>query len=169
MPDQDFAGEGISFRTEIQPGDFGLITSMHGRLYASEEGFDLSFEPYVAQTLLPFWNNPDDRQKIWFAEQGRRVVGTAAVVASSLTTAQFRWFLIEPEARGLGLGRYLLNTCIAFAREQSYQEMVLWTVAGLPASRHLYEKAGFTLKVETPKVLWGAERLEQCFEMNLRT
>ena len=135
-----------------RPGDIGWVISRHGALYAQEYGFDGRFEALVARIGADFLDRFDPgREACWIAERDGVNLGCVVLVQARDDstqavidgTAQLRLLLVEPEARGLGLGKRLIDACVAFARESGYRRVVLWTQANLDAARHLYEKAGF--------------------------
>ena len=154
-------------RTALQPGDFGAIVAMHGRLYAAEYGFDTTFEAYVAEPLAGFVLRASPRERIWVEERDGRIVGCVAIVAATASTAQLRWFLVDPSARGTGLGRRLLDAAIAFSRAAGYERIVLWTVAGREAAQHLYRQAGFERIDAVPARRWGVDVVEEQHGMTL--
>jgi GNAT superfamily N-acetyltransferase len=157
----------ITLRTTLRPGDLGTIVHLHGVLYAREYGFDSTFEAYVAGPLADFVRTPTPRQRLWIAERNDLIVGCVAIVPADDATAQLRWFLVHPAARGLGLGKRLLHEAVAFAHECHYNRIFLWTVSALTAAAHLYTAAGFH-KVEThPAHLWGVEVIEERYERAL--
>src|SRR5262249_58556699 len=110
----------ITLRTELRPGDLGAIIYLHGSIYARERGFDSTFEAYVAGPLAEFVCSPSPRQRLWIAERGERIVGCVAIVPASDSTAQLRWFLVDPSARGVGLGKRLLGEALDFCRGGGY-------------------------------------------------
>jgi GNAT superfamily N-acetyltransferase len=156
---------GLTIRTQLTPGDLGSIVHLHGTLYVREYGFDHTFEAYVAGPLAQFSIRASPRERIWIAEQERRIVGCIAIVDASdePTTAgtarpdvaQLRWFLVDPSARGHGLGRLLLLEAVAFCEEQGYGRIILWTVSALTAAANLYRQAGFA-KIEDKPGGFGA-------------
>lgn len=158
----------VTLRTEIQPGDLGWIVHRHGVVYAHEHGFDRTFEAYVAGPLADCVRGGSPRERIWLAERGGRIVGCVAIVAASSETAQLRWFLVEPEARGAGIGRRLLGEAVAFAAAQGYGSVVLWTVSALDAAARLYLEAGFRKVEERPGRCWGVEVVEERYDLPLR-
>src|SRR4051812_35022320 len=99
----------VTLRTVLAPGDLGSVVSLHGILYAREFGFDATFEAYVAAPLAEFVRRDSPRERLWMAERNGRLVGCVAVVVASPQTAQLRWFLVDPSARGEGLGKRLLQ------------------------------------------------------------
>jgi DNA-binding MarR family transcriptional regulator/ribosomal protein S18 acetylase RimI-like enzyme len=127
-----------------QPGDMGRVVQLHGELYASEFGYDGSFEELVARITADFLRDYDAaRERCWIAELDGEVVGSVFLVAKSKTVAKLRLLIIHPRARGLGLGKRLTQACIDFARAKGYREMELWTQSHLAAARAIYYAAGF--------------------------
>ncbi len=157
----------ITLRTELRPGDLGEIVRMHGVLYAREHGFDPAFEAYVAEPLARFATGGSPRERLWIAEWQGRIVGCIAIVAASPDVAQLRWFLVDPSARGQGLGGRLLDEAVAFARGQGYRSIVLWTVSALVAAARLYAARGFVRTERKPGRLWGADVVEERYERDL--
>lgn len=157
----------VILRTTLRPGDLGSIIHLHGVVYAKEHGFDQTFEAYVAGPLSQFALSASPRERLWIAEQAGTIVGCIAIVAASVETAQLRWYLVEPGARGAGLGRQLLNEAIAFARAGGFHTITLWTVSALSAAAHLYVGAGFRLVEDVPGRRWGVDVIEQRYELEL--
>jgi GNAT superfamily N-acetyltransferase len=160
-------GEAVALRTDLRPGDIGWIVHRHGVLYAREYGFDPTFEAYVAGPLAELVRSPSPRDRIWIAERDRCIVGCIAIVAAGPRTAQLRWFLVEPEARGGGLGKRLLRETVAFCRTRGYDAVILWTVSALAAAAHLYRSAGFRKVEEKPGRRWGVDVVEEKYELVL--
>ncbi len=161
------ANDEITIRTDLRPGDVGSITYLHGVLYAREHGWDHTFEAYVAGPLSEFALRNNARERIWIVERGARVVGSIAIVEVSAEQAQLRWFQLRPELRGRGLGKQLMRDAMQFCRDRGYRSVLLWTVAGLEASRHLYLSTGFTLTSEDEHRQWGAVVTEQRYDLEL--
>jgi GNAT superfamily N-acetyltransferase len=160
--------EGVTVRTNLKPGDLGAIVSLHGILYAREYGFDPTFEAYVAGPLAEFVRSATARERLWLAERAGRLLGCIAVVAATPQTAQLRWFLVDPAARGTGLGKRLLGEAVTFCKECGYRNLILWTVSALAAAGHLYRSAGFRKVEEKPGRRWGVAVVEEKYELVLR-
>ena len=164
----DKAQDRFMLRHTIQPGDIGYLIYLHGILYAKEYGFDHTFEPYVAIPMAEFVCSSDvDGQCLWIAEMDGDIVGSIAIVRDSEREAQLRWYLVHPDARGLGLGRALLEAAVDFCREQGYELVFLWTVSGLHVARYLYESVGFVKTEEETHELWGVTVTEERYELSL--
>lgn len=158
----------ITLRHELKPGDLGHVVALHGSVYAREYGFDATFESYVAGPLADFAKAGRPRERLWLAEVDGRLVGCIAIIASAETVAQLRWYLVEPSARGQGLGKRLLDEAIVFSRQHGYQSIILWTVRALTAAARLYRQAGFNKIEEKPGMQWGVEVVEEKYELVLQ-
>ena len=158
---------GVTLRHELKPGDIGTLTRLHGVLYSEEQGWDHTFEAYVAGPLSEFAGSHTERERIWIVEKDRKVAGSIAVVEASREEAQLRWLLLNPDLRGQGIGRVLVGEAIRFSREHGYSSVFLWTVSALTPAARLYAHFGFRLTEEETREMWGAVVTEQRYELKL--
>jgi GNAT superfamily N-acetyltransferase len=150
-------------------GDLGWVVMAHGQIYATEFGWDTSFEALVARIVADYAARRDPaREAAWIAELDGRRVGCVFCMAADATTAQLRILLVDPSARGHHLGGQLVDECIAFARRAGYERMKLWTNHPLTAARKVYLARGFTLVCEEAHQSFGAELIGQVYELDLR-
>jgi DNA-binding MarR family transcriptional regulator/GNAT superfamily N-acetyltransferase len=148
-----------------RPGDLGWIVQRHGVRYAEECGFDVTFEALVAGVVADFGAGHDPaREAAWIAEVDGEPVGSVLCVRHDDETAKLRLLLVEPTARGLGVGARLVEECVRFARRAGYRRMVLWTVEGLDQARRIYQRTGFALVGERPQRLFGRDVVGQDWE-----
>jgi DNA-binding MarR family transcriptional regulator/GNAT superfamily N-acetyltransferase len=151
-----------------RPGDMGWVVHRHGELYAREWGYNTEFEALVARIVADFLDNQDpSAERCWVAERGGEIVGSVFVVRKTKQVAKLRLLLVEPSARGLGLGKRLVDECIRFARGAGYTKMTLWTQAELTAARHVYQQAGFACVKQVSQHSFGAERTAETWERSL--
>ncbi len=140
----------------------------HGELYAEEQGYDMRFEALVAQLAGEFYlRNDTVRERCWIAERAGKNIGCVFVFRKSARVAKLRMLLVEPSARGMGVGSRLIQECIEFARNQGYRKMTLWTHKSLAAARRLYRKAGFQLVRSAPNPSFGRKLVDEFWDLKL--
>jgi DNA-binding MarR family transcriptional regulator/GNAT superfamily N-acetyltransferase len=151
-----------------KPGDMGWIVYLHGALYYREYGWDERFEALVAEIAAKFIQHFDPkRERCWIAEKDGAVVGSVFLVKQSDEVAKLRLLLVDPAARGLGIGQRLVAECIDFARQAGYRMITLWTQDVLRAAQHIYMKAGFQLAREESHCAFGIPMMGQIWELTL--
>ena len=149
-------------------GDFGWMVSAHAQLYAQEYNWTEPFEGLCAQIVADFVNKNDPTcERCWIAEMDGENVGCVMLVKDSDEVARIRLLLVDPKARGLGLGTRLVDECVMFARQAGYKKITLWTHSVLTAARHTYEKAGFTLTSSEKKHSWGEDVVAEYWDLTL--
>lgn len=159
--------DNISIRTELRPGDIGYVIFMHGDLYKKEYDYGIQFETYVAKGLCEFWEKyTPERNRVWVCEHNEKMIGFLLLMDRG-KAAQLRYFLIEPEYRGIGLGSKLMSLYMDFLQECGYKESYLWTTHELSTAAHLYKRAGFQLTEEKESTAFGKPLKEQRYELIL--
>ncbi|MGD0132165.1 MAG: helix-turn-helix domain-containing GNAT family N-acetyltransferase [Bryobacteraceae bacterium] len=153
-----------------QPGDMGWIVHRQAILYADEYGWDGTYEALAAEIVAQFIKNYDPkRERAWVAEKDGERVGAVFVSKGSDQIVRLRLLHVEQQARGLGIGKRLVEECIRFARQAGYQKMTLWTQSILHAARHIYKKAGFQIVHEEKHHSFGKDLTAETWELILTT
>jgi N-acetylglutamate synthase-like GNAT family acetyltransferase len=160
--------QSLSVRHHFLPGDVGFITYLHAVLYAPEQGWDHTFDSYVAIPLAEFAMRDSPQERIWMLEKEGRIAGCVAIVKASEREAQLRWLLLSPDMRKMGLGRWLVEQALAFCRDANYSSVFLWTVSTLPVAARLYRSVGFEEREKVTHELWGRVVTEVRYELGLK-
>jgi len=136
----------IKIRTEIRPGDLGYVIYRHGKLYGDEYNYGISFETYVGLGLHEFYENYDtDKDRVWICEHDDKIIGFVLLMHRENNSAQLRYFYLELEYRGIGLGKKLMGLFMNFLKEKKYHSAYLWTTHELNTAASLYTKYGFEM------------------------
>jgi N-acetylglutamate synthase-like GNAT family acetyltransferase len=159
----------IQIRTHLKAGDLGYITYLHGKIYMEEYQFGTGIETYVARGLADFYDsyNPE-KERVWLCEYDEKVIGSMVLVCRG-EVAQLRYFILEKEFRGIGLGKKLMDAFMEALRQIGYKSAYLLTTDGLPASAHLYQRYGFRLVEEHSFDGFGKVQHEQRYELHLES
>ncbi len=167
-PPADAAAKPAYILRAPRHGDFGWIVSRHAELYAQEYNWTEPFEGLCAQIVADFVNNYDPKlERCWIAELNGENVGCVMLVKDQPDIVRLRLLLVDPQARGLGLGQHLVDECVTFARAAGYRKMTLWTHSILTAARRAYENAGFTLTSSEKKHSWGQGVVAEYWDLEL--
>ena len=161
----DITLDDITIRTELKPGDIGYVIYLHGLLYKREYNYGIRFETYVAEGLVEFYRRYDPQKDcVWICEYEKKMVGFLLLMHRD-DAAQLRYFILQPEYRGIGLGNKLMKLYMDFLTEKKYKSSYLLTTDELLASAHLYKKFGFTLTEEKPSNAFGKPVIQQRYDL----
>jgi DNA-binding MarR family transcriptional regulator/GNAT superfamily N-acetyltransferase len=154
----------------LEAGDYGWVVHAHAAVYAAEYGWDSSYVALIARIVADYIDGCDPAwENAWLAELDGEPVGSVFCMRKEETVAQLRLLLVEPSARGYGIGGRLVNECLRFATAAGYGEIMLWTNDCLTVARQIYERAGFALEAEEPHHSFGADLVGQFWRKNLRS
>lgn len=156
----------ISIRTNIEPGDLGYVIYRHGKLYAKEYNYGVEFETYVGAGIYEFYKsyNPEI-DRVWICEHDEKIIGFILLMHRENNVAQLRYFYLEPEYRGIGLGKKLMQLYMDFLKEKGYQSSYLWTTHELVSAASLYKRNGFELTEEKQSTDFGKSLKEQRYDL----
>jgi N-acetylglutamate synthase-like GNAT family acetyltransferase len=158
--------DNINIRTEPKAGDLGYVIYRHGKLYDEEYNYGISFETYVGAGMYEFYNNYNpEMDRVWICEHDNRIVGFLLLMHRENNAAQLRYFYIEPEYRGIGLGKKLMQLYMDFLKEKGYQSSYLWTTHELHSAASLYKRHGFKLAEEKQSTAFGKPLKEQRYDL----
>ncbi|MEP0711223.1 GNAT family N-acetyltransferase [Algoriphagus sp.] len=156
----------FSIRNTLEPGDLGQVAALHGKVYAEEHDFGLGFEAYVMESLLEFYRAYNPKiDRVWVVESAGKMVGFVLLMHRPSNRAQLRYFILEKEFRGQGIGSILINEWIEFYQDRKYEGAYLYTSTGMDAAASLYEKMGFKKISEMKSRTYGVPLLEQYYEL----
>lgn len=151
-----------------RPGDMGWITHRQGLLYFQEYGYNEEYEALVGRIVAEFIRKFDvHRERCWIAEREGEIVGSVFLVKKSRSVARLRLLYVEPAARGLGIGRRLVDECVRFARHAGYKKLTLWTQSHLDSARRIYKNAGFRLMQEKSHHSFGLDLVAETWDLKL--
>lgn len=148
----------VTIRHDLRVGDLGRIVTLHGEAYDTLPGYGLTFEAYVARTVAEYVLDAGANGRIWLAEQDDKLIGCSALILRDDNVGQLRWVLVDLSARGIGLGRKLVNLALDHGRDNACSKIFLLTTDGLPESQQLYEALDFEVVSNVREKLWDGER-----------
>jgi GNAT superfamily N-acetyltransferase len=155
----------ISIRTTPQAGDLGFVIHRHGKMYADEYGYGISFEMYVAMGMYEFYKNyVPNKDRVWICEHDNKIIGFLLLMHRENNTAQLRYFYLEAPYRGIGLGKKMMQQFFDFVKEKNYSGVYLWTTHEQTAAASMYKGYGFKLTEEKDSTAFGKPLKEQKYE-----
>lgn len=158
--------EMVQIRIFLKPGDLGYVIYRHGKLYGEEYNYGISFETYVGAGMYEFYKNYDpEMDRVWICEHDNRIVGFVLLMHRENNAAQLRYLYLEPEYRGIGLGKKLMQLYMDFLKEKGYQSSYLWTTHELYSAASLYKRHGFQLTEEKQSTAFGKPLKEQRYDL----
>lgn len=159
----------VEIRSNLKPGDIGMLIHMHGWIYSMECGYNHLFEGYVCKTFYEFLRTySQDKDRFWIAEEDGEIVGSIAIIGHSNEKAQLRWFILHPDYRGIGIGKMLFQEAMGYCKEMGYQHIFLETTEDQKTAIAMYKKEGFKKISEQENESWGMRLLEQTYELYLK-
>lgn len=164
---ESLKGGDITVHTQ-RSGDAAYIAYRHCVLYEKEYGLCGTFEQYVLDSLVRYLEHRSEGE-IWIVECNGQIVGSIGVVSTDKSTAQLRWFLIEPEFRGMGLGRQLMTIALDYCKQKKFSRVFLWTMQGLNVAYHLYSSFGFVPVEQVENNTWKRGVVEERWELSLKS
>lgn len=158
----------ISIRIDLKPGDLGYVAYRHGKIYSAEFGYGISFEAYVAAGLAEFYRAYEaEKDRVWVCEDEDQITGFLLLMHRAERTAQLRYFYLEPEYRGIGLGGFLMRLFMDFLQAKAYRRAYLWTTREQTTAAALYGRYGFQLTEEKESIAFGKPLIEQRFDLQI--
>ncbi|MCB0686491.1 MAG: GNAT family N-acetyltransferase [Saprospiraceae bacterium] len=158
----------IEIRINLQPGDIGFIIHRHAKIYHEEYGFGASFERYVGEGLIEFHKNYDQHvDRVWVCEHHQKIIGFLLLMHRENHAAQLRYFYLDQEYRGIGLGKKLMSMFMDFLNKKDYHSAYLWTTNELAAATSLYKAHGFKLTQEKHSTVFGKPLIEQRYDLTI--
>lgn len=158
----------VKIRTELKPGDIGMLIHLHGWIYAQDCGYNSIFEAYVCRTFYDWMEQRDpERDCLWLAEADGQIVGSIAIIGKGEGRAQLRWFILHPDYRGSGLGKQLLGQAMDYCREKGFEKIFLETTDDQKKAIRMYGKIGFRKVAEQASEAWGTSHIEETYELTL--